>query len=117
MGLIASIAATEHGTSDDYSVATLNNVIASNKFVLLLVYNRSGVVCSASSLAVTELEQHFGNRMYVIRSDTTRNRAIYNHLQKLQVPYINLYKNGKEVAHFGGCLTKAQIQAIIESHI
>lgn len=117
VGLIASIAAIEHSTADNYSVAELNQVIASNPFVLLLVYNRNGVVCNESGLAVTELEKEFGNRMYVIRSDTTRNRAIYIYLQKLQVPYINLYKNGKEVAHFGGCLTKAQIKAQIEAHI
>ncbi len=117
VSLIASIAATEHSTSDDYSVDVLNEVIASNPFVLLLVYNRYAVVCKESSLAVTELEQYFGDRMYVIRSDTTRNRAIYDYLQKLQTPYINLYKNGNEVDHFGGCLTKAQIQAKIEAQI
>lgn len=115
--LIASIAATEHSTADDYSVDELNQVIASNPFVLLLVYNRNAVVCKASGLAVTELEQEFGNRMYVIRSDTTRNRAIYNYLQKIQTPYIDLYKDGKEVDHFGGCLTKAQMKAKIEAHI
>lgn len=106
-----------YSTADDYSVNELKDVIASNPFVLLLVYNRNAVVCSESGLAVTDLEQYYGDRMYVIRSDTTRNRDIYNYLKKLQTPYINLYKNGNEVAHFSGCLTKAQIQAKIEANI
>lgn len=114
---IASISATEHSTADNYSVDVLKSVIASNRFVLLLVYNRNAVVCKEVGLHITELEQQYGNRMYVIRSDTTRNRAIYNYLQKLQTPYIDLYVNGQEVDHFSGCLSKQQIQAKIDAQI
>lgn len=115
--MIASICATEHSTADNYSVDVLNQVISSNPFVLLLVYNGNAVVCKEVGLAVTELEQQYGNRLYVIRSDTNRNRDIYNHLQKLQTPYINLYRDGSEVDHFGGCLSRRQIQAKIDAQI
>lgn len=115
--LIASSCAIEHSTADDYSVEVLDNVIATNHYVLLLVYHRSAVVCKEVGRVITELEQQYGNRLYVIRSDTTRNREIYNHLQKLQTPYINLYVDGTEVDHFGGCLSKAQIKAKIDAHM
>lgn len=124
--LIASCA-TEHITIDDHGADTISELIKTNRLVLLLVYNQNTVACKRVGLTIAKLEEHFGNSLFVIRCDITRNLATFVHLRYIQTPlvrfmplvdftpYIILYIDGKEADHFSGCLSKSQIQAKIDA--
>ncbi|GAB7388159.1 thioredoxin domain-containing protein [Bacillaceae bacterium] len=93
-------------------------VLASDKPVLVDVWGPSCQPCLALMPAVEELSQLYAEKVKIVKLNSAENRRLCIDLRVIGLPSFLMFKGGKEVDRLNGQeITKEDIKTFIENHL
>ena len=92
---------------------TFNNLIHSEKPVLVDFYANWCGPCQMLAPILKEVKDSLGDRISIIKIDVDKNQAAANYYQIRGVPTMLLFRNGKQLWRQSGVVSKEEIIKIV----
>ncbi len=96
---------------------TFNNVISSDRLVLVDFYATWCQPCKMMHPVLEQVKAELGDRIRIIKIDVDKNNAVAQQFQIQSVPTLMLFRKGKALWRTSGAMTKPELQATIEQFL
>jgi len=90
-------------------MSNFNNIIQSEKLVLIDFFATWCGPCKALSPILKEVKDSLGDRISIIKIDVDKNQEVASKYQVRGVPTMILFKNGQQLWRQSGVLSKEEI--------
>lgn len=84
---------------------------------LIDFYSDSCVPCKRLSPVLAELEERFGQRLFVGKVNVAYEAGLTEKYGVMSAPTLLLFKNGEQKKRFIGLVNKAELEAFIEENL
>ena len=93
---------------------TLNEIIQSDKPVLVDFFATWCGPCKTMAPILTDVKKEIGDHATIVKVDIDKNTQAANAYQVQSVPTLIIFKNGKQLWRQSGVVTKANLVSVLQ---
>jgi thioredoxin 1 len=94
-----------------------SKALQSGKLVLIDFYSDSCIPCKMMSPVLAELEEQFGEKLYIGKVNIAYEEELVSRFGILSAPTLLLFKDGELIWKQTGAKKKAELQQLIEAEL
>lgn len=111
------IVANNKAALNKYTLAEYNQVIDSNKLVLVDFYADWCGPCKMMAPHIKSVKEKYGDKLTILKVDTDKSQDIGRHFNISGIPLVKVYFEGKEVYDRTGYHKQEELEEVLKSYL